>query len=380
MAPTPPVAVPSVMKKRGQRGSYKTLTMAKKAEIIRQVEGGRPQSEVAREFSISKQTVSDYLKQRAKILEAAEKASAGTQENFRDGSHPQLEEALNMWLSATVARKIPASGDLLRQKAETLALRMGITGCKFSDGWLRNFKKSQSSGQAKPPKKSVRGGVWRLCQRCQCTTCVSGVSQLLLRLGLVRLVLCALALLRVPWRAEMAPTPPVAAPSGVKKRGQRGSYKTLTMAKKAEIIRQVEGGRPQSEVAREFLISKQTVSDYLKQKAKILEAAEKASADYVSADDGVAVCSAVSLDNIIEAVCSEPTDASDEEEMDDAGEASTSVPTYAEVLSYIDNIRRFACARDDVGDLLPDIAALERTLMQRGWTNVQKKITDFFRR
>lgn len=46
-----------------------------------------------------------------------------------------------MWLSATVARKIPVSSDLLRQKAETLALHMGITGCKFSDGWLRNFKK-----------------------------------------------------------------------------------------------------------------------------------------------------------------------------------------------------------------------------------------------
>lgn len=87
------------------------------------------------------------------------------------------------------------------------------------------------------------GVVWRLCQR------VSGVSQLLLRVGLVRLVLCVLALLCVPWRAEMAPTPPVAAPSGVNKRGQRGSYKTLTMTKKAETIRQVEGGRPQSEVA-----------------------------------------------------------------------------------------------------------------------------------
>ncbi|KAH7983082.1 hypothetical protein HPB52_009119 [Rhipicephalus sanguineus] len=79
------------------------------------------------------QTVSDYLKQKAKILEAAEKASAGTQKNFRDGSHPQLEEALNMWLSATVARKIPVSGDLLRQKAETLALRMGfMTGIEDS--------------------------------------------------------------------------------------------------------------------------------------------------------------------------------------------------------------------------------------------------------
>ncbi|KAL3251020.1 hypothetical protein MRX96_055282 [Rhipicephalus microplus] len=141
MAPTPPVAAPSGVKKRSQHGGYKTPRMAMKAEIIPQVEGGRPQSEVAREFSISKQTVSDYLKQKAKILEAAEKASAGTQKYFRDGSHLQLDEVLNMWLSATVARKIPVSGDLLRQKAETLVLGMDINGCTFSDGWLRNFKK-----------------------------------------------------------------------------------------------------------------------------------------------------------------------------------------------------------------------------------------------
>ncbi|KAH6944947.1 hypothetical protein HPB50_006317 [Hyalomma asiaticum] len=77
---------------------------------------------------------------RLRLLEG-EKVSAGKQKNFRDGSHPKLEEVLNMCLSATVAKRIPLSGDLLRQKAETLALRMGITGFKFSDGWLQNFKK-----------------------------------------------------------------------------------------------------------------------------------------------------------------------------------------------------------------------------------------------
>ncbi|KAH6939573.1 hypothetical protein HPB50_019546 [Hyalomma asiaticum] len=103
-------------------------------------------------------------------------------------------------------------------------------------------------------------------------------------------------------------------------------------------------------------------------------------ADYVSADDGVAVCSAVLLDNIIEAVCPDSTDTSYEEEMDDAGEASTSIPTYTEVLCYIDNIGQFACAHNEIGDLLPDIAAPKRKLMRHGCANVQKKITDFFRR
>ncbi|KAH8033082.1 hypothetical protein HPB51_006087 [Rhipicephalus microplus] len=94
--------------------------MVKKAEVIRKVEGGRLQSEVAWEFRIHKQIISDYLKHKDKILEAAEQASAGTQINFWDGSHPK-PEALSMWLSATVAKKIPASGDLLRHCQQTIA-------------------------------------------------------------------------------------------------------------------------------------------------------------------------------------------------------------------------------------------------------------------
>ncbi|KAH7976640.1 hypothetical protein HPB52_017087 [Rhipicephalus sanguineus] len=63
-------------------------------------------------------------------------------------------------------------------------------------------------------------------------------------------------------------------------------------------------------------------------------------ADYVGADDDVAVCSEVSLDDIIETVRPDTAGTSDEEEMDDAAEASVSVPTYADVLCYVDHIRR----------------------------------------
>ncbi|KAH8037695.1 hypothetical protein HPB51_015740 [Rhipicephalus microplus] len=100
-------------------------------------------------------------------------------------------------------------------------------------------------------------------------------------------------------------------------------------------------------------------------------------ADYIGADDDVAVCSAVSLDDIIETVRPHTAGTSNEEEMDDTAEASPSVPTYVDVLCYVDNIRRFACARDEIGDLLPDVAALERKLMHRGWANSQKKIRFF---
>ncbi|KAH7936404.1 hypothetical protein HPB52_023109 [Rhipicephalus sanguineus] len=84
-------------------------------------------------------------------------------------------------------------------------------------------------------------------------------------------------------------------------------------------------------------------------------------ADYVGADDDVAVCSEVSLDDIIETVRPDTAGTSDEEEMDDAAEASASIPTYADVLCYVDHIRRFACARDEIGDLLPDFCVTATT-------------------
>ncbi|KAL1430367.1 hypothetical protein MTO96_015075 [Rhipicephalus appendiculatus] len=52
--------------------------------------------------------------------------------------------------------------------------------------------------------------------------------------------------------------------------------------------------------------------------------------DYVAADADVAVCSAVSLDDIIETVRPDSAETSDEEEMDDAAETSAPIPTYAE--------------------------------------------------
>ncbi|KAL3196530.1 hypothetical protein MRX96_045174 [Rhipicephalus microplus] len=55
-------------------------------------------------------------------------------------------------------------------------------------------------------------------------------------------------------------------------------------------------------------------------------------ADYVGADDDVAVCSAVLLDDIIQIVRPDTAGTSDAEEMDDTAESSATVPTYADVL------------------------------------------------
>ncbi|KAH8039416.1 hypothetical protein HPB51_007269 [Rhipicephalus microplus] len=50
-----------------KRGKYVTMSMAKKAAIIKLVDSGRSQADVVKEFHISRQTISDYIKNKQKI-------------------------------------------------------------------------------------------------------------------------------------------------------------------------------------------------------------------------------------------------------------------------------------------------------------------------
>ncbi|KAH8036331.1 hypothetical protein HPB51_024897 [Rhipicephalus microplus] len=77
-----------------KRGKYVTMSMAKKAAIIKLVDTGRSRADVAKEFHISKQTILDYIKNRQKISEAAETSTGCRQMNVSQGTYPKLNEAL----------------------------------------------------------------------------------------------------------------------------------------------------------------------------------------------------------------------------------------------------------------------------------------------
>ncbi|KAM7289858.1 tigger transposable element-derived protein 4-like [Ixodes scapularis] len=133
----PPLAPPPVAPKKRRS----TMTLEKKAAILKLLDNGRKQADVAKEFQLPKQTLSDYVKNKEKILSALERSHNKHQKNDRKGEHPLLEEALQLWLKGVLSKNLPVSGDALKQKAETLALKMDIENFKFTDGWLRGFKK-----------------------------------------------------------------------------------------------------------------------------------------------------------------------------------------------------------------------------------------------
>ncbi|XP_072143873.1 tigger transposable element-derived protein 4-like [Dermacentor andersoni] len=137
MAPALHPPPPNVSK----RGKYSTVTVDKKAAIIRLIELGQTQVNVAKEFNISKQTWPDYVKNKEKILSAVHQSHCKSTKNDRKGQHPKLEEAPQLWFKGVLAKNLPVSGNMFKPKAEMLALKKGIQDFKFTDGWIRGFKK-----------------------------------------------------------------------------------------------------------------------------------------------------------------------------------------------------------------------------------------------
>ncbi|KAH7975384.1 hypothetical protein HPB52_001337 [Rhipicephalus sanguineus] len=124
--------------------------------------------------------------------------------------------------------------------------------------------------------------------------------------------------------------------------------KPLTLGEKLRIIEEAEkrNGATKASIARDLNIPESSLKTiHAKKDSILLNAANKAAvpvddepefgslqlpgsfADYVGADDDVAVCSEVSLDDIIETVRPDTAGTSDEEQMDDAAKASAFLAT-----------------------------------------------------
>ncbi|KAH8034510.1 hypothetical protein HPB51_025240 [Rhipicephalus microplus] len=100
MAPIPPSSSSPMPSKRGKQ--YRWLTMEKKAAIIKLVKSGQSQADVSEKYGISKQTVSDFPRNKDKILKVAEKLSGAQKMKASQGVHPKLEGALVVWLNSMI--------------------------------------------------------------------------------------------------------------------------------------------------------------------------------------------------------------------------------------------------------------------------------------
>lgn len=96
--------------------------------------------------------------------------------------------------------------------------------------------------------------------------------------------------------------------------------------------------------------------------------------EYVEADDNVAICGELSLEDAVDEALTraETTVTSDED--DDSTDVAVPVPTtFADVLRHIDGIRNYICSCDDTENLLSDVFQLERKLSLLEAKKIQKK-------
>ncbi|XP_072142094.1 tigger transposable element-derived protein 4-like [Dermacentor andersoni] len=124
------------------RGSYRTLDLATKVEVLKEVEkGGAAKQDTARKYGIKPNTLSNYIKNKRTIMDAFEIDKFKTsRKRIRTGAYPELEKALLVWIREARSNKLPLSGDIVAMKARTLAAMLGIDDFVSSDGWLTRFK------------------------------------------------------------------------------------------------------------------------------------------------------------------------------------------------------------------------------------------------
>ncbi|UYV70141.1 TIGD6 [Cordylochernes scorpioides] len=110
-------------------------------KIIEEIEQGKSHCQVSRERNIPRSTISTIFKNKFAIKSAFLKSNfSSTLKRDRDGEFPEIEEALIRWIRQANAMKLAINGNILKEKAILLALKMSQDNFEASNGWLEKFK------------------------------------------------------------------------------------------------------------------------------------------------------------------------------------------------------------------------------------------------
>lgn len=121
------------------------LSLKHKAEILKRLDEGAMASKLAREYGISKSTISRF-KQRKETIHKAVTTIYPNNTNrrtMRGSLYQKTEAALYKWYLEQQKRNINVTGHMIREKAQLLYNECEDSNYSFgaSAGWLKNFKR-----------------------------------------------------------------------------------------------------------------------------------------------------------------------------------------------------------------------------------------------
>lgn len=121
------------------------LSLKDKAEILQRLEHGAMGSQLAREYGISKTTVSRFKKRKDVIKKAVTTIYPNNTERrtMHGGFYKKMEDALYQWYLEQKRQHSDVTGPMLRQKAKTLYNECEDSNDTFaaSFGWFSKFKR-----------------------------------------------------------------------------------------------------------------------------------------------------------------------------------------------------------------------------------------------
>ena len=126
-----------------QHSKYQSLTVKNKLAIINLVKKeppGKKKKDIASEVGIPASTLSTILKI-MDVLKASHTFGSSKKKCNCNPSRPDVDVALFQWFTGTRAQSVPISGEVLKAKAEELALQLDSDEpWTCSDDWLSQWK------------------------------------------------------------------------------------------------------------------------------------------------------------------------------------------------------------------------------------------------
>jgi hypothetical protein len=127
----------------------KSLTAAQKKEIClkKKTTPYLKQKDLAKEYNVSEEMVSDILKEKDRWLAIDNDSHQANLKRKKKIQFPIIEEVLTVWLDKALQAGLVLTKSILATKAVDFAILCNKEKFKVSNGWLDNFKKKHNLKQ-----------------------------------------------------------------------------------------------------------------------------------------------------------------------------------------------------------------------------------------
>lgn len=119
----------------------KALSLKEKLDVLAKVDENpqKKRVDLARELCLPVSTLNTIVGKREEIQKNIQVFGAGVKQT-RGAQHGKMEEVLLAWFREVRAAGVNVDGTVVRERADEIALSLGIEDFKASGGWLHRFK------------------------------------------------------------------------------------------------------------------------------------------------------------------------------------------------------------------------------------------------